>query len=52
MLFIRPIVSAGSSTFGLELLHPTVQTQHRRLADRDVQVARPLLDLGREQLVD
>ena len=52
MLFIRAVRVGRLEHLGLEPLHAAVETQHRRLADRDVQIARPLLDAGREQLVD
>ena len=42
----------GFEHFGLELLHVTMQSEHRWLAHRDVQIARSLLDLRGEQFVD
>jgi len=37
---------------GLELLHPAVEAQHRRLADRNMEIACSLLDARREQFID
>ncbi len=52
MLFISAVVSSGSKHLGFQLPHAAVQPQHRRLADGDVQIARPLLHHGVQQLVD
>ncbi len=37
---------------GLQLAQPAVQAKHRRLADRDVNIAGPLLHAGHQQFVD
>ena len=42
----------GLERFGFQLPHATVQTQHRRLADGNVQVAGALLDDRVQQFID
>ena len=53
----RDALHQGDRVFGLEhlgfeLAHPAVQAKHGGLADDDVNIARPLLHAGLQQLVD
>ena len=52
MLFISATVSSGSRTLVSSLTKTPVEAQHRRLPDRDVQVAGLAVDHRLQQLVD